>query len=326
MTKTSKNGLDLIKISLSKVKGKWAKGILASIIYVAPIIAVCAIPYVGLCLAAALFGYLTLGYLNYMQKLIKDENPTLKVLFAQPEFAQGIIIGIVLSVGTLLGLLFFIIPGILMIAYYSFSLFVLNEEEIVNVSDTLTVCSRKMNGHKMGMFAYKVIYYLLYALVGIVTVISLLLIERLYHTMAALAIVLGIIVVLIAIVLIAIVTFCMYAANVVYYDEIVRTQEIENDKIVVNKTEEVVEEVKAEPVEEQAVSTTEEKTVEVVEEKPAEQKHKAAPKKASAAKTTTKTSAAKKPAAKTTATKTGTKTTTKTTAKPAAKKTTTKKD
>lgn len=292
MEKTSKNGLDLIRISGAKLKGVWGKAFLATLIYVTPLIALCAIPYAGWAISIALFGYLTLGYINYMQKLLKGENPKLSVLYVQPEFSQAILLGIIMAVGTIVGTILFIIPGILMIGYYSLSLFILNEERIVNVTDTLNVAARKMNKNKTALFAYKVIFYLFYALVGTSTIIGLMFIAGLYETQVALAIVLGILVVLVAIVLISIITVYFYAANVVFYEEIIRPVEVTDyeltsEKKAEAKTEEVVE-VKAEETN-KVEETKKEPVAEKKETKPVSK-----PAAKSAPKTTTKTSTAKK--------------------------------
>ena len=322
MENLSKNGLDLIRISAKRVSGVWGKAFLASLIYVAPLIALCLIPYAGWAVSIALFGYLTLGYINYMQQLMGGKNPSLKVLFVQKEFSQAILIGIIMAVGTLVGTLLFIIPGILVIAYYSLSLFILNEERIVNVTDTLNVTAREMVGHKTAMFAYKVIFYLFYALVGVATVLGMLFVANLYATNIALAIVLGIVIMLASIVLIALITTYFYAANVVFYAEIilpledgyVLTSEVQVAPVPKKaaKTEEVVAEAPA----------TEEAPAEEPAPAPVAEEVKPAPAKKPAAKktTTTKTTTAKKA---TTTKSTATKTTTA--KKPAAKKTTTTK-
>lgn len=305
MEKTSKNGLDLIRISAGKLKGVWGKAFLAALIYVTPLIALCAIPYAGWAISIALFGYLTLGFINYMQKLLKGENPKLSVLFVQPEFAQAIFLGIIMAVGVIVGTILFIIPGILMIGYYSLSLFVLNEERIVNVTDTLNVAARKMNGNKTGLFAYKVIFYLFYALVGAATLVGLLFIAKLYETQMALAIVLGVVLVLVAIVLISIITIYFYAANVVFYDEIVRPVEVKGYELTSEKEANIaevkVEEVKAENAQEPAPAE-ENADVKIAVEKPATKK--ATTTKTAAKKSTTKATTAKKAPSKTTKTTT----------------------
>lgn len=317
MENLSKNGLDLIRISAKRLTGVWGKAFLASLIYVAPLIALCLIPYAGWAVSIALFGYLTLGYINYMQQLMGGKNPSLKVLFVQKEFSQAILIGIIMAVGTIVGTLLFIIPGILVIAYYSLSLFILNEERIVNVTDTLNVTAREMVGHKTAMFAYKVIFYLFYALVGVATVLGMLFVANLYAANATLAIVLGIVIMLACIVLLALITTYFYAANVVFYAEIILPLE---EGYVLTSEVKVAPVVKKEAVAE--APATEEAPAEEVAPAPAAEEVKPAPAKKPAAKkttttkksTTAKSTAAKKPAAKsTTATK-----------KPAAKKTTTK--
>ena len=61
MEKESKNGLDLIRISADKLKGSWGRVFLATLIYVAPLVLFCLIPYAGWAISVALFGYLTIG-------------------------------------------------------------------------------------------------------------------------------------------------------------------------------------------------------------------------------------------------------------------------
>ncbi len=282
MNNKSKNGLDLIKISAGKIKGAWGKVFLATLIYVAPLLLFCAIPYAGWAISFALFGYLTLGYINYMQQTIAGQNPSLKVLFAQREYSQAMLLGIIMAVGVTVGLVLFIIPAILVIGYYSLSLFVLNEEKIVNVTDTLNVASRKMIGHKTAMFAYKVVFYLGYALIGTASIIGMLFVVELFATNLALGIVLATLLALVAIAIISIITMYFYAANVVFYDEIIRPTVVEDYTL---KSE--AQEAKAEETVEAEKEVVEEVKEEVKEEKPA-------PKKTTTKKTTTKATTAKK--------------------------------
>ena len=340
MERLSKNGLDLIKLAADKVKGVWGKAFLASLIYVAPLIALCFIPFAGWAISIACFGYLTLGFINYMQQLLKGENPSLKVLFVQKEFAQAILLGIIMAVGVMVGTLLFVVPGVLVIAFYSLSLFVLNEERIVNVTDTLNVAARKMHRNKTAMFAYKVIFYLFYALVGVAALVGMLFAVALYDSAAAWAIVLGVSVMLVAIVLVAIITIYFYAANVIFYSEIVRPVVVTDYALTSEqvKPAPVADTFTEIPVEEGIVA--EDAPAAEVKEAPATEEVKPAPAKKPAAKkatTTAKTSTAKKASTtktaskatttKTTAAKKATATTTKAAAakKPAAKKTTTTK-
>ncbi len=311
MDRTSKHGLDLIGIAASKLKGVWAKAFLGALMYVSPIILLAFIPYCGWALSFVVFGWLTAGYIQFMKQLLRGENPKYTVIFTTVhEFAQATLIGVIMCTGTLLGTVLFIVPGMLMIVFYSLSLYVLNENAITSVADTFNLTARKMKGNKTAMVAYKVVYYLFYLLTGLIALVAFLFIAKLYATNQALAIVLGIIDVVVAIVLIAIVTVYFYASNDVFYAEIVRQQQVEYNVIKPVEGTDLAElnvvpeaEVKAE-VKEEVVEAA------PVEEVKEEVKAEEAP--------------AKKPAAKK-APATKAATTTKTTTKTAAKKTTTKK-
>lgn len=328
MDRTSKNGLDLIGIAGGKLKSCFGRAFLATLMYVTPLILLLFVPYAGWAISILLFGWLTNGYISYMKKLLNNENPSFAIIFTTvKEFAQATLIGVIMCVGTILGSLIFIVPGIMIIGYYSMSLFVLDEEAITGVSDSLNLASKKMDGNKTAMFAYKVIYYLLYVIIGLAFAVAFLFIAKLYTTQQALAIGLGVIDVVVAIVLIALVTVYFYASNVVFYNEIVREKAVNYD---------VKRPVEGTDVKELNIVTSEEKVEEKVEEqanepvveqvsevkKPAAKKP--AAKKATTAKaTTTKTAATEaKPATAKKATAPKTTTAAK---KPAAKKTTTNK-
>lgn len=317
MDRTSKHGLDLIGIAASKLKGVWAKAFLGALMYVSPIILLAFIPYCGWALSFAVFGWLTAGYIQFMKQLLRGENPKYTVIFTTVhEFAQATLIGVIMCTGTLLGTVLFIVPGMLMIVFYSLSLYVLNENAITSVADTFNLTARKMHGNKTAMVAYKVVYYLFYLLAGLIALVAFLFIAKLYATNQALAIVLGIIDVVVAIVLIAIVTVYFYASNDVFYAEIVRQQQVEYN---------VIKPVEGADLAELNVVPEAEVKAEVVEAAPVEE----AKEEVKAEKAPAKKPAAKKPAAKkapATKAATTTKTTTKTAAtKTTAKKTTTKK-
>ncbi len=331
MDRTSKNGLDLIGIAGGKLKGVWGKGFLGTLMYVTPIVALLFVPYVGWALAIAVFGWLTAGYVEFMKGLLSGNNPSYAMIFTTVhEFAQATLIGVILCCGTILGSVIFIVPGIIIIGFYSMSFFVLDEETITSVSDTLNLASMKMEGNKTAMFAYKVIYYLLYVIVALIALIAFIFIARLYATQQALAICLGIVDLLVTLVLLSIVTLYFYASNVVFYNEIVRQTAVEytvkrpvegTDLTELNITsgnEEVKQEVKVEqPKEETKVEEVKAEVKKAPAKKPATKapaKKATTSTKSTATKTTeAKTEVAKKPAAK--------KATTATTAK----KTTSKK-
>ena len=335
MDRTSKNGLDLIGIAGGKLNKCWGRAFLATLMYVTPLILLLFVPYAGWAVSILIFGWLTNGYISYMKKLLNNENPSFAIIFTTvKEFAQATLIGVIMCVGTILGSLIFIVPGIMIIGYYSMSLFVLDEEAITGVSDSLNLASKKMEGNKTAMFAYKVIYYLLYVIVGLAFAIAFLFIAKLYSTQQALAICLGILDVIVAIILISIITVYFYASNVVFYNEIVREKQVSyevkrpvegtdvKELNIVETEPAVTEEVKVEePKTEVAPEATEvkkpaakkpaAKKATTTQTKPAAKTAEAKPatttKKAATTKTTNtstaKTSAAKKPATKKTTNK-----------------------
>lgn len=311
MDRTSKHGLDLIGIAGAKLKGVWGKGFLGTFMYVTPLIALLFVPYVGWALSIAVFGWLTAGYVEFMKGLLKGENPKYARIFnTVHEFAQATLIGVILCCGIVLGLVVFIIPGVIIIGYYSMTFFVLDEQAITGISDSLNLASLKMEGNKTAMFAYKVVYYLLYLIVAAIALVTVIFLLKLYGTQQVLAICLAVVDVLVILVLLSIVTLYFYASNVVFYNEIVRQKLVEYSvKKPVEGTD--LNELNVKSATEVAPVATEAKVEEKVEEKAAKPAAKKAP-----------ATAAKKPATAKTAAKPAAA---KAESKPAAKKSTTKK-
>lgn len=286
----SKNGLDLIGLSATKLAGKKLQGFVASLIYVAPLIALCFIPYAGWALSVALFGYLTAGYINYMQLLMAGEKPSYLLIFkGKGDIIASILLGIILVAGFALGSVLLIVPGMIFAAYFSMSFFFLNEDRISNVMDSLSTCARRMSGSKTSMASYKLIFYLYYLIIGLFFGALAFIVYQLV-TSIALAVVLYSLIILVFIAVVAGCTMFFYAANVVFYEEI-KEYVAAHPKATKKKT--------------VAAKKEESKSVEVAPAKPAAPKPEAKPatpakKPAASAKPVAKKTATKKPAPKTT--------------------------
>ena len=295
----SKNSLDLISISGSKLAGKKGKAFWGSFFYLLPTLGICVVPYVGWAIGIILFGFITPGYINFIQQLVKGEDPKYEVIFkGKGDIVASIFLGIILAGGMILGTALAVVPGMFFATYYSMSFFFLNEDEITSAFDSMKKCAKNVAGNATNLFAYKIIFYIYYVIIALVCASLALVVWGLVKA-AWLAIVLYVVIALGFILLTSLCTMFFYAANCVFYEEVIAYQEVKKARKAAKKMKIEKEEAPAEvaPVEE-TVEKTEE--VKPVEEKPVEKKpvEKTVTKKASTKAATKETAPVKKVPAK----------------------------
>lgn len=305
----SKNGLDLISISGSKLNGKKGKAFLGTLFYLLPTLGICAVPYVGWAIGIILFGFITPGYINFIQKLMNNENPKYEIIFrGKGDILASIFLGIILAGGMILGSVLAIVPGMFFAVYYSMSFFFLNEEEITNTFDSMKKCAKNVVGNATNLFAYKSIFYIYYVIIALVCVALGLAVWGLVKIIW-LAVILYVIIAIAFILLVSLCTMFLYAANCVFYEEVIAYQEVKKTRRKAKKM--TIEKESEETVVTEPAVAMEEKKEEVKVEKPVEKKTESKPAttkpataKTSTAKTSTaKSSSAKKPAATKTSSK-----------------------
>ena len=79
MAEVSKNSMDFIKVAGEKVKGKFGKAFLGTLMMVAPLM-LCVFTVYALPLAILFFGVFETGYIRFMRALINGENPSYKLI------------------------------------------------------------------------------------------------------------------------------------------------------------------------------------------------------------------------------------------------------
>ncbi len=288
MGHTSQTGFEIFKITQQKLKGKFTKAFVGALAYLAPMALLCCIPYVGWALAVLAFGYLTVGYITYMKQLLNNEDVKLFTIYEwNKNFATVTFLGAVYLLLVLLGYIVFIIPGIIIVAFYSNALHVSESEKSTSVLETFRKSANLVEGKKVFLLSYKVIYYFFYALSVLLFGVLMLFNERLFGSMPVLAVALLIFIGVVFFLLFAIITASFFASNQIFYEGLtkkpVQPAEQKPEEIV-------VEQPKQEP----------EKQNEIKVEKPAKEVVKQPAKKPAAKKPATKPTAAsaKKPAAK----------------------------
>ncbi len=299
MGTVSKNGLDLIKSACSQVKGKFVKAFLGTLVAYAPLIAFCFIPYAGWALSVFLFGVINTGYIRFMRGVLKGENPSLLVIFSEVKTGWlETFLGTVLALMFILGTVLLIVPGVMLICFYSMSLFMAEKYQAKTIGEAMYLSQTKMEGNITSLLSYKSIFWFGYILLLLVAAFGGWGIVALYASSPVLAVLLGIIATLVFMILFSVVTVYYHSCNEFFFQEI----------LVLDEQKQVKRAKKAQPSANVAEAPKTEETP-VVEAQQAPAK----PAKAPVKKTTTTTKAGTKAPAKTaTKTSSSTKTTNKT--------------
>lgn len=245
----SKNGMDLIKISAGKLKGKFGKAFVGTLVAFAPLLVLAlAVPYyVGFALAVLLFGVMQTGYIRFMRALINGENPSLKVIYS--EIKTGWLetfLGTVMIIMFLLGGVLFIVPGVVLYGFFGMALFVAEKERSSSLSAALKSTKDKMNKNIVSMFSYKLFFWIFYLILFAGVLLGYLGVMALADTNLILAILVAVVGVLVLVVLYSILNAYYHAANETFFQEVLYYEEKTKAS---RKKVNVVAEAKAEEVE-----------------------------------------------------------------------------
>lgn len=267
----SKNGMDLIKISAGKLKGKFGKAFVGTLIAFAPLLVLAlAVPYyIGFALAVLMFGVVQTGYIRFMRALMNGENPSLKVIYS--EIKTGWLetfLGTIMIVMFLLGGVLFIVPGVVLYGFFGMALFVAEKEKSATFTLALKSTKDKMSKNIVSMFSYKLFFWIFYIILFAGVLLGYFGVLALSETNLILAILVAVVGVLVLIVLYSILNVYYHAANETFFQEVLYYEEktkqarkkvnvVEEAKTeVVEQKEEVKEEPKAKPVRKAPVKKT----------------------------------------------------------------------
>ena len=194
MERISKNCFDMLKISKERFQDKWVRGLLATLIFLAPLVLTLVIPVIiGLIIGNVetysiiqgvfavvgmfLFGPLCVGYAKYYRELQAGNQPSIKLVFDSENFRSKslflhIAVGLIVSFTYLMGTVLFIVPAFIMIAYFSMVFFFMSSHKYQGIGEAMKTCGKCMKGNTAGMFAYKSLFYFMYTVIIIGAVLG----------------------------------------------------------------------------------------------------------------------------------------------------------
>lgn len=299
MEEISKNSIDFIKVAGDKIKGKFGKAFLGTLFMVAPLM-LCVFSIYATPLAILFFGVFQTGYIRFMRALMNGENPSYKLIFS--EFRTPwleIFLGTIMICMFVIGSILVVIPGVILIAYYSMTLFVAEKEKLCDPGVALKETSKKMNGNIASMFAFKTFFWAFFILTAFLGAMFSIIAAKAWADYKVFAVLFYIFNFLLITVIWSIIKVYYHASCELFFNEMMTIQEIKKTKKEEKKVE-IINEGEAEPKKEEVVeqpqeAEKEEKVEKVAPKKTSTKKPSTAPAKKSAEKkaTATKTSKTK---------------------------------
>ena len=184
--KRSKNVLGFYSNTKERFKGLFGKAFVATMITVFPFIAVLfAAGWLTQLISGmfsvvaflALVGYACaqVGHIRYIRELASGQKPSYKVLFsgfAEIKTPMYLFLGIVLFIIYLIAGLLLIVPLFFAIGAFSMVFYFVEHHQYETILDALSTTEKRMRRQKGNMFAYKFMFYIVYAVLIIVFLIG----------------------------------------------------------------------------------------------------------------------------------------------------------
>ena len=194
---TNINCFQLMNNACKKLKGNFWRSVLASLVVIAPLVAVAFIPYAGLIISLFFSGYLFYGLIVYYKKLFAEENPSLKVIFTNwNKFGVATLVGILNVVALLIGAILLLVPAIVYMMYYSVNMQLLTDKEDPKVNELFVENQERMYTNKTLALSYKVLCYFMFIFVLGLAALAFMPVVSMSLTNHALAVFLGLLIVI----------------------------------------------------------------------------------------------------------------------------------
>ena len=317
------NGLQLIRVACIKLKGHFSALFMGAWAMTTPLILdmflgiLCSI-FLGnwWCFTVALMLFvvfvapLQMGYIKYFNDVLDGKQPKISEVFSYIRFSfmtlRAIYISGILMVMYILGGVLWLVPAGFAISAFSMVLFFLQKYEYPKLRTAMWDCATKMMGNRLAMFAYKLIFYIVYFMLFAIAGLCLALIYNLFLESFVVSWIVAMCSAIVFIFMYTFVTVYFHSSNQIFFEDVlsrdekkrarkVKTTANNTDQVGNNTPVEKTEEDKKEPA--SVENKKEEKVVEKTENEP-----KATNKKPASAKTTTTKTAKKTTAKKSTST------------------------
>ena len=303
------NGLQLIRVACIKLKGHFSALFMGALAMTTPLILdmflgiLCSI-FLGnwWCFTVALMLFvifvapLQMGYIKYFNDVLDGKQPKMSQVFCYVRFSfmtlRSIYISGILMVMYILGGVLWLVPAGCAVSAFSMVLFFLQKYEYPKLRTAMWDCAKKMMGNRLAMFAYKLIFYIVYIMLFAIAALCLALIYNLFLENFFVSWIVAMCSAIVFIFMYTFVTVYFHSSNQIFFEDVISRDEKKRAtkvKTTANNTDQVGNNTPVEKVEEEKVEVveTEEKADKKEVKETTSEEKKTTTKKASTAKSAT---------------------------------------
>lgn len=156
------SNVDLLSQAKDSLSGKWLLAIGTLLVYIIVVGACQAIPFLGSFIGLIIGGPFSLGFIYFCTNIANGEEARLEQIFDGFKHAGTAIATYLLTaVAVIIGLVFFIIPGIILGLGLAQSMYIISEDKEIGAYDALKKSWDMMDGFKLKLLGFQIIVFLL---------------------------------------------------------------------------------------------------------------------------------------------------------------------
>ncbi len=280
------NGLQLIKVACIKLRGHFSALFIGALAMTTPLILDLFLGIlfsmflnnwtvfsISLMLFVVFVAPLQMGYIKYFNNVLAGNQPKVSEVFSYIRFSfltlRAIYISGILMIMYIIGGVLWLVPAGFAVSAFSMVLFFLQKFEYPKLRTAMWQCATKMMGNRLAMFAYKLIFYIVYFMLFAVAGLCLALIYNLFLTSFVVSWVVAMCCAIIFIFMYTFITVYFHSSNQIFFEDVLTRDEKKKQrkiKTTANNTDQVGDNTPVEKVEEMAA--VEEKKEETKPDKP----------------------------------------------------------
>lgn len=151
---------ELMSQAKDSLSGKWGLAIGTFVVYMIVTAALQAIPYLGPIASLVISGPFALGLIIFSKNVANDSDARLEQIFdGFKNFGTALATYLLSAVATVLGLLLFIIPGIIISLGLALSMYIISDDQEIGAYDALKKSWDMMNGYKMKFLGLGLMFF-----------------------------------------------------------------------------------------------------------------------------------------------------------------------
>lgn len=151
---------ELMGHARESLSGKWGIAIGTTLVYMIVAGSLQMIPYVGPVIGLVIGGPFALGYIIFAKNISRGEEARLEQIFdGFKHFGTALATNLLVAVAVIIGMLFFIIPGIILALGLSQSMFIISDDREIGAYDALRKSWEMMKGYKTKFFGLGLLFF-----------------------------------------------------------------------------------------------------------------------------------------------------------------------